>query len=135
MNRTLLPSIAFTPVAIGCAAESGTESSSDEMNSTPGGRDVCSIMRTEPEPCPLFFQPVCGCDGNTYVNACVASNSVTGWVDGTCSGADAGGVAIYQPGSRIYQSRPALDQSRSPVLDQWRATRMDERHAAGGVLQ
>lgn len=40
--------------------------------------------------CPLIWAPVCGCDGNTYANSCVAETSagVTEWVDGECAGGD-----------------------------------------------
>jgi Kazal-type serine protease inhibitor domain len=35
--------------------------------------------------CPYVLQEVCGCDGKTYSNACVAENSgVAKWADGKC---------------------------------------------------
>jgi hypothetical protein len=36
--------------------------------------------------CPAIAAPVCGCDGNTYGNACEAEcNGVTEYVDGLCN--------------------------------------------------
>lgn len=34
--------------------------------------------------CPAVWDPVCGCDGNTYSNSCFADCKVRSWTAGEC---------------------------------------------------
>jgi hypothetical protein len=37
--------------------------------------------------CIEVYEPVCGCDNNTYSNSCYAERAgITSWTDGECSG-------------------------------------------------
>lgn len=53
----------------------------------PGGGNACRIpppFQRESCICPLFFDPVCGCDNQTYSNACFASCEVRSFTFGAC---------------------------------------------------
>lgn len=59
----------------------------------PGHGNVCRIpppFQRESCICPLFFDPVCGCNGQTYSNACFASCEVRSFTAGACGGGGAG---------------------------------------------
>jgi hypothetical protein len=55
----------------------------------PGKGNSCRIPRHfQPESCicPLFFDPVCGCNGVTYSNSCFAACEVRSFTPGACGG-------------------------------------------------
>ena len=56
-----------------------------EIKDLCGAADAPGICRARPEICTRDYTPVCGCDGKTYSNACVAnSNGVSVSSQGMC---------------------------------------------------
>lgn len=48
--------------------------------------DDCQGLPTPGAPCPEIYAPVCGCDGNTYDNRCIAQSlGLKGWTEGKCT--------------------------------------------------
>ena len=50
-----------------------------------GAADATGTCEAKPEVCTFIFDPVCGCDGNSYPNSCVAaSEGVSVAAQGEC---------------------------------------------------
>ena len=48
---------------------------------------LCKTDSIDDMVCIEVYEPVCGCDNNTYSNSCYAERTgITSWADGECSG-------------------------------------------------
>lgn len=89
--RALLLLFALFAFALPALAAPGTAPVSPVLQAQPdqfpGGGNSCRIpppFQRESCICPLFFDPVCGCNGQTYSNACFASCEVRSFTPGAC---------------------------------------------------
>lgn len=91
-----------------CAGPSGIQCPSKQFCSGSvgkcPGKSQLGVCQQRPQLCPQIFNPVCGCDGHTYANSCVASSvGVSVQSQGAClppTGPFCGGIAgIPCPGT------------------------------------
>ena len=78
-------------------ADSGSTFCNYEPADLCGAADAMGRCTIAPVACPRHYRPVCGCDGETYANACLARAARTGVADyGPCEGDEDRGGQIGQ---------------------------------------
>jgi hypothetical protein len=92
-----------------------------------GGGCINAALIDPDAVCPLVFDPVCGCNGVTYANSCVAQTTagVTSWTPGECGAAIPGCLSMeacnYNPiateddGSCLFVGFPCDDGNPETV--------------------
>jgi hypothetical protein len=89
------------------APEPGVECSDGQYCKMPAGQcglaDGTGVCAPIPMACDLIYDPVCGCDGVTYGNACAADLAQAAIDhDGACDGEFCGGIGGIQCGAGEY---------------------------------
>jgi hypothetical protein len=73
---------------VACAAPTGdgdSASTSDELSADAGNACRVPFGIKKNFMCLANYEPVCGCDGRTYSNACEASRFVSSWTQDGCA--------------------------------------------------
>ncbi len=66
-----------------------------------GWADAPGTCQSIPEACALYYDPVCGCDGNTYGNACLAASAGVGVLaGGACTSTCEHPIDCVTPGTQ-----------------------------------
>lgn len=104
MNYRMLASLTVGLPLLACAAVPADDAPSDTNDLVV---EECKRPTPLPVACAAVYQPVCGCDGKTYSNACVAKVSVTRHTPGACP--DEGATRVCT--GAFFDAHPVVDRA------------------------
>ncbi|MBX3263042.1 MAG: hypothetical protein KF782_25425 [Labilithrix sp.] len=94
-------SFALATIACSLAACAVPEDDADSTSDEVVAGEACLLAQPSDALCAAVYDPVCGCDGKTYGNACEAARVVKSSTPGACPPADGGSCKLPQPNEDV----------------------------------